>query len=396
MPSSPVYLITILALLNLANYLDRYLVAPLGPLIQKDLGLSDAALGLVGSAFLWGFLAASLAIGALTRHWPRKTILLVSAAVWMVSTAASGLLGSFLILIAFRAASGFGQAAFTACAPTVIDDKVPTVTRGRVLAVFYAAIPLGTALAFILGGMLGKAFGWQWACLLLGASGLPLLLLLGTAKVGAQQSSKHSVSILQEILDLAKSKRYILAVLGYAAQTFALGGFAFWAPTFLVRKFAYPAEQGSLIFGLILVATGFCGSILGGWMLDKFHKRDRVLAALKLGALLTLAGLPFGFLAILTKAAPAFFFSMAVIQLAVFATFSPINAAFLGAVKNEARTSAMGYATFFGRLFGDLISVWLVGAISDTTGSLTLGLLILPLALVANLIFWLAASRAKR
>jgi|GEM_PF-3655805 len=87
---------------------------------------------------------------------------------------------------------------------------------------------------------------------------------------------------------------------------------------------------------------------------------------------------------------------MAVIQLAVFATFSPINAAFLGAVKNEARTSAMGYATFFGRLFGDLISVWLVGAISDKTGSLTLGLLILPLALVANLIFWLVASRAKR
>ncbi len=396
MPHSPTYLIAVLALLNLANYLDRYLIAPLGPSIQKDLGLNDAALGLLGSAFLWGFLAASLGAGALARRWSRKTVLLVSAAVWMAATVASGWASGLVSLLIFRIALGLGQAAFTAGAPTAIDDKVPPAFRGRALAVFYAAIPLGTALAFILGGVLGKALGWQWTFISLGILGLPLLFLLGASKVGSGPTSKSTTSILHELAGLAKSRRYVLAVAGYAAQTFTLGGFAFWAPTLLVRKFSFPAEQGSLIFGLILVATGFCGSFLGGWALDKYRDRDRVRAALKLSTLLTSATLPFGFLSILTTSIPAFFFCMTVIQLAVFATFSPINAAFLGAVRQEARTGAMGYATFFGRLFGDLISLWLVGVISDKTGSLTSGLLVLPVALVLNYAFWLAASRTKR
>jgi len=106
MPHSPTYLIAVLALLNLANYLDRYLVAPLGPLIQADLGLSDTALGLLGSALLWGFLAASLAAGALARRWARKTILFASAAVWMAATIALGWAGGLVSLLLFRIALG--------------------------------------------------------------------------------------------------------------------------------------------------------------------------------------------------------------------------------------------------------------------------------------------------
>lgn len=395
MPHGP-YLIAILTLLNLSNYMDRYLVAPLGPLIQKDLGLSDTSLGLLGSAYIWGFLAASLATGAIARRWSRKTILLVSAAVWMVSTVALGWGSGLVWLLLFRIAIGLGQAAFTTDAPTVVDDEIVHSARGRALAVFYAAIPFGTAFAYIFGGLLGKIIGWQWTFILLGSVSLPLLLLLAESKFGNDANSKPRSTILQELLGLLKSHRYVLTVIGQAAQNFALGGFAFWAPTFLVRKFAYSAEQGSLIFGLILVATGLCGSIFGGWALDRLKDRDRVRAALKLGTLLMLVILPFGFLSLLTSSAWIFFVSMAIIQLAIFATFSPINSVYLGAVKHAARTSAIGYATFFGRLFGDLVSLWLIGIISDATGNLTLGLMILPIALIANFLTWFTASRIKK
>ena len=66
----------ILACLNLLDYLDRYLMASLGPLVKADLGLSNTAFGFLGTAFmLVYFLASPLfgylgTAGAASASWP--------------------------------------------------------------------------------------------------------------------------------------------------------------------------------------------------------------------------------------------------------------------------------------------------------------------------------------
>jgi predicted MFS family arabinose efflux permease len=397
MPNSPAYLIGALTLLNVANYLDRYLVAALGPYIQLDLGLSDASLGLIGSAFLWGFLAASFAVGYLGKRCPCKALMVVGAAIWALATIAFGWSQGFMMLLLFRLILGLGQAAFTVSAPTFIDDNILPAFRGRALAVFSTAIPIGAALAYSCGGLLGEAIGWRWTMIVSGLSVTPLVLLLVESKTSNQPLRQPKTEPHEDKLAwLASSKRYLLSVAGYAAQTFAIGGFAFWIPTYLTRQFDLPVGQGNMLFGIILVITGFGGTLLGGFILDKLGGHDRVKAALKLSALLTLIGLPFGYLAILTASAPVFFLAMAVVQFAVFATLSPINTVFLGAVSQDRRTNAMAFAVFSGRLFGDMVSIWLVGAISDATQNLNHGLMILPLALSLNFLLWFGASRMKR
>jgi predicted MFS family arabinose efflux permease len=387
-----------LTLLNVSNYLDRYLIAALGPYIQRDLGLSDAALGLLGSAFLWGFLAASFAVGYLGKSCPCKALIVLGAAIWALATISFGWSQGFVWLLVFRIVLGLGQAAFTVSTPTFIDDNILPAFRGRALAIFTTAIPIGAALAYGLGGLVGEALGWRWTMIFFGLAVTPFVLLLihsrtpGRPLLRQTKTESHQGAIAW----LTGSGRYLVSVAGYAAQTFAIGGFAFWIPTYITRQFGLPVDQGNMIFGIILVITGFGGTLLGGFVLDRFRERDQVKTALQMSALLTLFGLPFGYLAIATASATVFFVSMAIVQFAVFATFSPIHTVFLGSVSQDKRTNAMGFAVFSGRLFGDLVSIWLVGAISNATGSLNYGLMILPLALSLNFLLWFAASRMKK
>lgn len=395
MSGDPKFLIFMLAGLNLLNYLDQYLIAPFGPAIQRTLGLNDSQLGVVGSAYLWGFLLSSLLIGQLAKRITRKTILIVSLLVWGLATALCGWLPGLIFLIAMRAIVGFGQAAFTAIAPTVIDDKVKEESKGRALSIFYAAVPIGTALGFILGGFINKAVGWQLGFVVAGLGSLILLPWLFSLRIPNSPAQSIKKSFWRDLKELLKAKRYLFGVAGYAAQTFAVAGFAFWAPSFLLRKFSYPTVEGSLIFGVIMVATGFIGTLGGGWLFDRWPGKDKVRIALELSTLATLVSIPFAILGVMTGTAAVFFASMAIVQTAVFMTFSPINAVFLESVPLSIRNSAMGMSMFVGRALGDTISIWLVGFLSDTWHNLTLAMLILPAGLAVNAIFWFVAFRCK-
>ncbi|MBI5654520.1 MFS transporter [Candidatus Uhrbacteria bacterium] len=395
MNGDPRFLIFLLASLNLLNYLDQYLIAPFGPSIQRTLGLNDAQLGFVGSAYLWGFLLSSLLIGQIAKRMTRKSILVASLAIWGLATALCGWLPGLVLLIVMRAIMGLGQAAFTAIAPTIIDDEVEPAKKGRALSFFYAAVPVGTALGFILGGLMNKAVGWHLGFVVAGLASLMLLPWLFALHVEESKTKEAKKSFWRDISELWKAKRYVFGVAGYAAQTFAVAGFAFWAPSFLLRKFSYPTVEGSLIFGIILVATGFIGTLGGGWLFDRWPGKDRVRIALELSTLATLASIPFAVLGVMTGTAAVFFVSMAVVQTAVFMTFSPINAVFLESVPISIRNSAMGMSMFIGRALGDTISIWLVGSLSDRWHNLTFAMLILPAALVVNAALWFIAFKCR-
>lgn len=391
---NPTVIVFLLTGLNLLNYLDRYLIAAISPNIQRDLALTDGQVGLIGSAFLWGYLLTSPIFGRLGDVMMRKLLITVGVMIWCGATAGSGLAHTFAAMWGVRLLVGVGEASYASLSPTIIDDVTPPERKGRVLAIFYAAIPIGSALGYVLGGELDKRFGWRSAFFIAGGPGV--LLALSCLLIAEPPRAKKEASVPMKLAlkGVLGSKRYLWATLGFIGQTFALGGFSFWAPQYLHRKFAMELDEANFIFGAIVIVTGFVGTFVGGAWADKIPGADRVRPALRVCAISTIFAVPFAFVAVFAPSKAVFFGAMALAQLGIFASTSPINAVFLGSVPTTARALAMALSIFAGHLLGDMISVWLVGELSDLWQDLSGAMIVLPAALLMNAIAWWFGERA--
>ncbi len=245
MISRPVFILALLTLLNFVNYLDRFLVAAVAPKIQESLGINDARIGWITSAFMFGYFLTSPAFGWLGDRHKRKGLIAAGVAVWSLATIASGLATGFGSMFAARVIVGIGEASYASLSPTIIDDIAPPNRKNQYLAIFYLATPVGSALGFVLGGMLQHAYGWRNAFFVAGGPGV--LLALVTLLI--REPERKEQPRTSPYRALAREPLYLLAVGGYIAQTFALGGFTFWAAPFLYRKLCMQLEFAAYAFG---------------------------------------------------------------------------------------------------------------------------------------------------
>jgi MFS family permease len=392
---NPRVVLALLSGLNLVNYLDRYLVQAVGPKLQAELGLSDVQFGTVATAFMVGYFATSPVFGVLGDRRPRRGLIAFGVATWSVATAASGLARTFGAMIAARVVVGVGEASYATLAPTIIDDLAKPAVKNRWLAVFYVAIPVGSALGYLIGGQLEHAFGWRSVFFIAGLPGLLLaaITLLVREPPRAPRPPTDGSSWRSALVRLVKIPIYRGAVFGYIAQTFALGGFAAWAPQYLGRHLGMDLKTADFWFGLILVLSGLSATFVGAAIADRLGETDRARANLRLCAVTTLISVPFAFGCLWAHSPLGFFLGIAGAEFAVFLSTSPINLVILQGVPQELRASAMALSIFAIHLFGDMISPPLVGAISDAS-SLRSGMLLLPLALtIAGVAWWRGAAR---
>jgi len=153
----PGAVLALLTGLNLLNYLDRLVVSAVLPKVQEELGLSNFEGGLLATVFLVGYFLTSPIFGALGDRLPRKGLIAAGVVIWSAATIASGLAVGVYSLVAARAVVGIGEASYATLAPTIIDDITPPDRKGKALAVFYMAIPLGSALGYLIGEPSGIA-----------------------------------------------------------------------------------------------------------------------------------------------------------------------------------------------------------------------------------------------
>src|SRR6202166_2218195 len=164
--------LAILSFINLFSYLDRYVVsALLESLKHSDLGLSDANLGSLMSGFLVVYTLTAPVFGALGDRRSRPRLIALGVACWSFATALSGFAGSYLALLAARASVGVGEASYVTIAPSLLADYFPVRQRGRVMAIFFCAIPVGSALGYVIGGLVDKHYGLRAAVFVAGGGG---------------------------------------------------------------------------------------------------------------------------------------------------------------------------------------------------------------------------------
>lgn len=387
-PGTIVFLLTGL---NLLNYLDRWLISAVSPNIKRELSLTDAQTGIVLNAFLVGYMLTSPIFGRLGDLMARKWLIAFGVLVWCGATAASGLVGAFGTLVAVRVLVGVGEASYAALSPTIIDDITPTERKGRVLAIFFSAIPIGSALGFVLGGLLDKHFGWRSAFFIAGGPGLLLVvacLLMVEPPRGNADGKTPQVPLGAALKAVMASRRYVWAVVGFIAQTAVVGGFASWAPHYLERKFHMETATADMYFGGVVVVTGFVGTFLGGFITDRLKDEDRMRAAMKVCAYSAMVATPFCLLCVVSPSPLVFFATIFVAQIFIWISFSPFNAVLLGTVPVDTRAMAMAISIFAGHAFGDLPAIPAIGALSDAWGDLPKAMLTLPILMVGCAVAW--------
>jgi MFS transporter, Spinster family, sphingosine-1-phosphate transporter len=371
--------------LNLLNYLDRFVVNAVGLRVQDSFGLSDQQLGWVISAFMVGYFLTSPLFGLLGDRLPRKGLIAGGVLVWSLATFASGAsglagaAGSFALLVAARVLVGVGEASYATLSPTIIDDLTESERKNRVLALFYAAIPVGSALGYALGGLLEHHFGWESAFYVAGAPGIVLAMLVlaieepprrlaGAAAPMPQtpgRAPEGRSGVVSSIGELLATKGYRHAVGGAIAYTFALGALAAWAPKFLVARLDLTLHDADFWLGVILAATGFAGTAAGGFLGDRWPGGDRTRATLAVCSLSAAVAAPCAILALLSTTPLLAFVMIGLTEFFLFVSSAPFNAAVLGSVPSQLRASAMALSIFATHLFGDLVSPPAVGKLSD-------------------------------
>ena len=395
----------VLTAINLVNYVDRYLVPPLVPDLEHAMGMSHEQAGWLWPAFMIVYMLTAPIFGAWGDRGSRTRPIAIGVLIWGIATLLTGLARNYAHLFAARALVGVGEAAYVAIAPALLADLFPVAARGRVFAVLNGAIPVGAALGYILGGLIGQHYGWRAAFFVCGAPGIALaaaVLWIKDPPRGAQEGGAGAApaatqvsgvkGALEVYFSLLRRLPYMLLVLGYAAYTFGLGGLGFWMPTFLEKVRGIPAAEATTGFGIIVVVTGVIGTIAGGWLGDYCLKRSRA-GYLWFSGAVTLLAAPVALLALMAPQRHLYYPAVVAAELLLFMSTGPINAEIANMVSPLERASAIALSMFAIHLLGDVPSPPLIGHLSDV-GSLAHAVLIVPVTIGIGGVIWLLCARA--
>src|SRR5881392_189625 len=273
--------LALLLTINLFNYIDRQILAAVEPDIRASFfapGDVNAMTktGLLGDAFFVTYMVSAPILGLLADRISRWIIVGCAVILWSLASGGSGLAATFTILFATRIFVGIGEGGYGPAAPTILSDLFRIEIRGRVMAIFYAAIPVGSALGYVIGGLIGAHLGWRWAFYLVTPPGLLLGLLCFWQRdpraTGDHLTEKSRRRGILDYLNLFRTRSYLINCIAQTLMTFVTGGLGFWVPAYLRYRNQSP-EAGMTIFGLITVIAGLVSTLLGGVIADRLRPR---------------------------------------------------------------------------------------------------------------------------
>jgi MFS transporter, Spinster family, sphingosine-1-phosphate transporter len=425
----------LLLLINLFNYIDRQVLAAVVPHLktaffgsggsqpgmksvhallgwcQVHLGFKpeNALIGVLSMAFMVTYMTTAPIFGKLAERRSRWMLIGVAVILWSLASGASGLATGFIALLVTRCFVGVGEAAYGPVAPTLISDYFPIRIRGRVLSWFYMAIPVGSALGYVVGdaiarsgigawglGTLGiRAESWRWAFYLVVVPGS----LLGLATFFRRDPPRGSTDLghgtgparvtRRDYAILFRTPSYIFCTLGMTAMTFAIGGIAFWMPYFLSLKPGAP-PAATTIFGAITVVAGLIATLSGGIAGDRLRARFPGSYFLVSGAAM-IVGFPFMLLT-LHASFPWIWIWLFVACFCLFFNTGPSNTILANVMHPHMRAAGFALNIFIIHALGDVISPVLIGVISDRASMLVAFTFVGVMFLVAG-VFWLLGAR---
>jgi MFS family permease len=394
----------LLLAINLFNYIDRFVLAAVEPDIRETLLLAadpddpnvKAKMGLLSTAFMVSYMLTAPVFGFLAERMSRWLLIAVGVTLWSLASGASGLAGTFGALLVTRCLVGVGEGAYGPVAPTVLSDFYPVAQRGRVLSLFYVAIPVGSALGYVLGGKVARldpgAESWRWAFYLVVVPGLLLGLwsafMREPQRGAADRLTASRRATMKDYLILLHTRSYVLNTAGMTAMTFAIGALAYWMPAYLKEHEVPPlfGVEPVPLFGGITALAGLLATLAGGMAGDALRERLPGSYFLVSGAGLCL-GAPCA-LAFLVVPFPAAWLLIFLAEFCIFFNTGPSNTILANVTHPAMRATGFALNILVIHTLGDAASPFLVGAIADRW-SLDVGFVVVSAFMLLGGILWL-------
>lgn len=399
-----------LFLVSTLGYADRNLLSVVMEAIRREFNFTDTIMGvLMGAPFAIVFALVGIPVARFADLHSRKTVLILCLGVWSVATALCGVAGAVWMLIAARMLVGAGEAGMPPVSHALVADYCPPEKRSRAYAALTASSAIGGFVALTLGGLVAGRFGWRAAFIGMGAASLPVMLLAMLVLVEPRRGATNQVvqqsaadGFARQVRTLVAKRSYLLLVTGVTIYGFVVYGPLLLAPTYMIRVLHVDVARAGLLFGPAMGLGTLVGSVAGGWLGDRFVKRDmRWLARIPAAGLV--AALPMGLVAFRSTNLGVFVVACTLLV----ATLSTCLPAIFAAVQAVCGTPRRGFATaiLFGLLnmvgmtIGPLLTGWLssqFAQVEGVTGLRSAILLILWLLAPAGAAIYTAGFYLKR
>ncbi|HEY2444804.1 MAG TPA: MFS transporter [Rhizomicrobium sp.] len=295
-------IVSLLSLALFINYVDRGNLATAAPLMQTELKLSGAELGLLLSVFYWSYTPCQILAGWLSERISATFVLAIGLAIWSLATAATGLVSGFAALIALRLLLGVGESALFPCSSKLLAKHLPPHKLGSANGAIGVGLSLGPAFGTFVGGMLMARYGWRPVFFLFGIASLawlvPWLLATHDSPLGRNDASDEPAP---GFLDILRHREAWGACLGHFSANYAFYFVISWLPLYLVRERGFTIAGMSMLGGLIYLVNA-ASTTVSGWASDQWIRmgastnrvRKVMIVASHAGTALAMLGCAFG------------------------------------------------------------------------------------------------------
>ncbi|HKS27210.1 MAG TPA: MFS transporter [Pyrinomonadaceae bacterium] len=361
----------VLFAINTMNFFDRQILGAVGEAVRREWGMSDGAMGALGTAFTLLYAFVGVPLGRLTDKTNRKWILSAGVFVWSLTTVLSGLARNFWQLFVLRLGVGVGEASCAPAATSLIGDLYPASRRARALSIFMLGLPVGVALSFAVSGTIARSYGWRPAFYVAGVPGLLCalaVLFIREPQRGATEAHRiggraREGSPYRLVLSIPTMRWLIISGALHNFNMYAIGSFL---TPFLMRYHGSDIRSANFISMVVYGLSGAPGLILGGIIGDSVMKR-RANGRLLVGSLAILCSVPFLFLALERPGGErlGFMVMMGAGCALMYAYYSTVYSTIQDVIEPSLRGTAMALYFFAMYVLGASLGPYGTGVISD-------------------------------
>lgn len=396
--SSPYFIFVLLFLLYMFDYIDRMVIVSLFPFLKLEWGITDTQCGLLVSAVYWSILIFTLPVSILIDRWSRIKSIGIMALLWGVATLGGAFTHNFSQLFAARTAIGLGEAGYAPGGTAMISSLFPKEKRAKLLGIWNASIPLGSALGIGLGGVIAEHFGWRHALGLVAVPGILIAFLffrvkdyetIALIKLTENGGDEATMRWKEIALHVLRNRTLLFNNLAFAANTFVTTAMMTWLPSYFTRVEEVSMSTAATKAGMIMMLA-IVGAPLGGYLADQWLKK-RSNARLLFPSLSSCATAILLFMAFTSLAGTAQYAVLLAVGMVAVA-FVPASVAVTQDVVHPGiRALSLSVCVITQHILGSALGPPVIGVLSDAVG-LEKALVLLPLfALLAGILFYIGS-----